>query len=37
MEVPCCSGLSVIVKKGMGGVNNKIPMKEIDLRLSERY
>lgn len=31
MEVPCCSGLPVIVKKGMEEANKKIPMKEIML------
>ena len=33
MEVPCCSGLPVIVKKGMEAANKKIPMKEIILSL----
>lgn len=31
MEVPCCSGLPVIVKKGMEEANKQIPMKEIVL------
>lgn len=29
MEVPCCSGLPVIVKKGMGAANKKIPREEV--------
>lgn len=33
MEVPCCSGMPVIVKKGMEAANKKIPMKEIVLSL----
>ncbi|MEN6624081.1 MAG: hypothetical protein ABFD50_21355 [Smithella sp.] len=31
MEVPCCSGLPVIVKKGMAEANKQIPIKEIIL------
>ncbi|MGB5217234.1 MAG: 4Fe-4S binding protein [Smithella sp.] len=33
MEVPCCSGMPVIVKKGMEAANKKVPMKEIVLNL----
>jgi ferredoxin len=33
MEVPCCSGLPVIVKKGMEVANKIIPMQEIMLSL----
>jgi ferredoxin len=33
MEVPCCSGMPVIVKKGMEAANKKIPMKAIVLSL----
>ena len=33
MEVPCCSGMPVIVKKGMEAAGKKIPMKEIVLSL----
>ena len=33
MEVHCCSGMPVIVKKGMAAANKKIPMKEIVLSL----
>jgi len=33
MEVPCCSGMPVIVKKGMAEANKKIPMQEIVLNL----
>jgi ferredoxin len=33
MEVPCCSGLPMIVKKGMAAANKKITMKEIVLSL----
>jgi ferredoxin len=33
MEVPCCSGMPVIVKKGMEEANKKIPMQEIVLSL----
>ena len=33
MEVPCCSGMPVIVKKGMEAANKKVPMKEIVLSL----
>jgi len=33
MEVPCCSGMPVIVKKGMEAANTKIPLKEIVLSL----
>lgn len=33
MEVPCCAGMPVIVKKGMESANKKIPMKEIVLSL----
>ena len=33
MEVPCCSGMPVIVKKAMEAANMKIPMKEIVLSL----
>jgi ferredoxin len=31
MEVPCCSGLPMIVKKGMAAADKIIPMKEIVL------
>lgn len=33
MEVPCCSGMPVIVKKGMESANVKVPLKEIVLSL----
>jgi len=33
MEVPCCSGMPVIVKKGMEAANKNIPLKEIVLSL----
>jgi ferredoxin len=33
MEVPCCSGMPVIIKKGMEAAHKKIPMKEIVLSL----
>ncbi|MDI6741460.1 MAG: 4Fe-4S dicluster domain-containing protein [Smithella sp.] len=33
MEVPCCSGMPMIVKKGMEAADKKIPMKEIVLSL----
>jgi hypothetical protein len=33
MEVPCCSGMPVIVRKGMEEANKKIPMQEIMLSL----
>jgi ferredoxin len=33
MEVPCCSGMPVIVKKGMEMANKQVPMKEIVLSL----
>ncbi|MGP8155131.1 MAG: ATP-binding protein [Smithella sp.] len=33
MEVPCCSGLPLIVKKGMKAANKKIPIEEIVLSL----
>lgn len=33
MEVPCCSGLPNIIKKGMEAANKKIPMQEIVLSL----
>jgi ferredoxin len=33
MEVPCCSGLPIIVKKGMEEANKEIPMQEIMLSL----
>lgn len=33
MEVPCCSGMPAIVKKGMEAANKKIPLKEIVLSL----
>ncbi len=29
MEVPCCSGLPMIVKKGMEGAGKNIPIKEL--------
>ena len=29
MEVPCCSGLPLIVKKGMEAAGRKIPLEEI--------
>ncbi|MBW2099397.1 MAG: 4Fe-4S ferredoxin, partial [Deltaproteobacteria bacterium] len=29
MEVPCCSGLTTIVKKGMDISGKKIPMEEV--------
>lgn len=31
MEVPCCSGLPAIIKRGMEEANKKIPMQEIVL------
>ena len=31
MEVPCCSGLPLIVKNGMAEANKKIPMEEVVL------
>lgn len=33
MEVPCCSGLPVIIKKGMEAAKKEVPMKEIVLSL----
>jgi ferredoxin len=33
MEVPCCSGMPVIVKKAMEAANKKIPLREIVLSL----
>lgn len=33
MEVPCCSGMPMIVKKGMEAANRKVPMKEMVLSL----
>jgi Ni,Fe-hydrogenase III small subunit len=33
MEVPCCAGMPMIIKKGMDAANKKIPMKEIVLSL----
>lgn len=33
MEVPCCSGMPMIVKKGVEQADRKIPMKEIVLSL----
>ena len=33
MEVPCCSGMPMIVKKGMEAADKKVPMKEIVLSL----
>lgn len=33
MEVPCCSGMPVIVKKAMAAANKNIPVKEIMLSL----
>jgi len=33
MEVPCCSGMPVIIKKGMEAANTEVPMKEIVLSL----
>ncbi len=33
MEVPCCSGMPMIVKKGMEAAGKEIPMKEIVLSL----
>lgn len=33
MEVPCCSGMPAIVKKGMETANKKVPIKEIVLSL----
>jgi len=33
MEVPCCSGMPMIVKKGMESAGKEIPMKEIVLSL----
>ena len=33
MEVPCCSGMPVIVKKAMEAANKKIPLQEIVLSL----
>jgi hypothetical protein len=29
MEVPCCSGLPMIVKKGMEAANKEIPIEEV--------
>ncbi|MBN1665009.1 MAG: 4Fe-4S binding protein [Deltaproteobacteria bacterium] len=31
MEVPCCSGLPMIIKKGMEAANKNIPLKEVML------
>lgn len=31
MEVPCCSGLPMIVKKGMEAANKEVPMEEVVL------
>lgn len=33
MEVPCCSGMPMIVKKGMEAANKNVPTKEIVLSL----
>jgi ferredoxin len=33
MEVPCCAGMPVIVKKGMEAANKNIPMQEIVLSI----
>lgn len=33
MEVPCCAGMPVIVKKGMEAAHQTVPMKEIVLSL----
>ena len=33
MEVPCCSGMPMIIKKGMEAANKKIPLKEVVLSL----
>ena len=33
MEVPCCSGMPVIVKKGMEAAGMNVPMTEIVLSL----
>ena len=33
MEVPCCAGMPVIVKKGMAAAHQTVPMKEIVLSL----
>jgi ferredoxin len=33
MEVPCCSGMPMIVRKGMEAANKKIPLTEIVLSL----
>ena len=33
MEVPCCSGMPMIVRKGMEAANRKIPLTEIVLSL----
>jgi len=33
MEVPCCSGMPVIVRKGMEAANKKIPLTQIVLSL----
>ncbi len=33
MEVPCCSGMPVIVKKGLELANKKVPIKEMVLSL----
>jgi hypothetical protein len=36
-KCPAAQVFPLLSKKEWGGVNNKMPMKEIDLRLSERY
>ncbi len=33
MEVPCCSGMPMIVKKGMEAAGKTVPMSEIVLSL----
>jgi len=33
MEVPCCSGMPIIIRKGMEAANKNIPLKEIVLSL----
>jgi len=33
MEVPCCSGMPAIVKKGMDMAGKKVPIKEMVLSL----
>jgi hypothetical protein len=33
MEVPCCSGLPMIVKKGMEAAGEEIPMEEVVLSI----